>query len=470
MKRFRRRRGVRLGRRGAQPAGLPGHGLPHYGQELAPEALRREAQRVLAADCRVEPAAVLEAANRTHDVLHGLAPEEHAGTGAGIAGVDHRLAGAAPPQRDYRRAARLRLHGHDAEILLGGEHKGPGALHMVDEYLGRLVAQHPHVGRQHGLDAREVRPIANHHQPLVRHGREGFHDQRNLLVRHQPGGGQVEVLAALARAEALHIHRREYHRGRAAVDLADAPRHVGRVGHQQVHAMGGALVPDPHVMEDGPRHPALEPARQARFVEILVLEVPGVADRRMDIADVQLLRPGDDPLRHGMAGRDHEVVVGEVELFHRQRHQRQVVAERLAGARQALDERCPGVLALQHVALGVREEIDHAEQVGIGPDLEDLLQYALGAGVGGQPVVHHGHPAELAGQGTRGERRGERRGGGQRWGSHGEISVRSRSAVRRQERRWTLAKPWVRRRSRRALSCITCIMASPHSAALVGRK
>ncbi len=140
--------GGRAARRAA--AGLPRHGLPHRGQELCrkrsgekPSAFSRQTAG------RTSPLSSKRQTARTMSSTVWRGKNTPVRVPALPASITVSLA---PPRPSAITGvpASPGLHGHDAEILLGGEHKGPGALHVVDEYLGRLVAQHPHVERQHG--------------------------------------------------------------------------------------------------------------------------------------------------------------------------------------------------------------------------------------------------------------------------------------------------------------------------------
>ena len=130
-----------------------------------------------------------------------------------------------------------------------------------------------------------------------------------------------------------------------------------------------------------------------------MLQVPRVAHRRVHVAQVQLAGPGDHALGDGVVGRNDQIVGRQVELLDGQRHQRQVAAKARARERQALDEGGGGVLAAHEGALLGREEIDHAEQVGIEVDLQDLLDHLFAAGVADKPFVDDGdlhHQAQFA--------------------------------------------------------------------------
>ena len=332
----------------------------------------------------------LEGLDRGDQRLGRLRVEEHAGAPCRVAAAAHRLQRAAAAVGDHRRAAGLGLDRGDAEILLGGEDEGARALHVVDQRGVVLEAEHRHVRAGGGAHLVHVGPVADDHQPALRHAREGLDDHRHALVRHHARGGQVEVLLVGAQREARHIHRRMHHAGLAPVDLAHPPADEGRVGDEAVDAGGGAAVPQPHVVQHRAGEGALQATLHAGLAQVLVLHVPGVADRRMDVADMELVRPGQHALGHRVARRDDQVIARQVMLLDRQRHQRQVVAEAPARARQALDEGGARDPAAQEAALAGAEKVDHRIQVGLRIDLQQLLDHLLAAGMVDQPLMDDG--------------------------------------------------------------------------------
>jgi hypothetical protein len=153
-------------------------------------------------------------------------------------------------------------------------------------------------------------------QALVQTG-ECLDDQVRPLVADQPADVE-EVAGALgARREPLGIDGGVDHLGRAAVEALDALRHGGRVGDEDVHPGGGAPIPTPKPghqeagrRPDGYREP---PAFR--------LEVPGVAHRRVAVAQVRDSVGDANGLRTRMAARDDGGnVVDRVAHCPRKRH------------------------------------------------------------------------------------------------------------------------------------------------------
>ena len=141
-------------------------------------------------------------------------------------------------------------------------------------------------------------------------------------------------------------------------------------------------------MQDRAGQPALQPFRQAGRGEVLILQIPRIANRRMTVANVQLIRPGDDSFGDGVAAGKDEIVRRKIELLDRHRHQREIAAIFRPGERQLLDEGSAHRLVLQEPALPLGNQVDHAEEIGLGENIDDLLEHPLGSAVDGQPVVH----------------------------------------------------------------------------------
>jgi len=74
------------------------------------------------------------------------------------------------------------------------------------------------------------------------------------------------------------------------------------------------------------------------FTEILMLQIPGISDRRMTITDMQLVRTCQHPLRNGMATGKNHVIGRKIELLDCQRHEWQILTISCTCARQFLDE------------------------------------------------------------------------------------------------------------------------------------
>ena len=135
-----------------------------------------------------------------------------------------------------------------------------------------------------------------HDETSSRHARERLDDQADPLVRHQPRGGQVEILPLAAGNEGLAVDRRMDHLRLATVDVPDATADEARIGDEVVDAVRRVLVPQPQPVQQPLRRPAARAVVEPALAE--VLQIPGVAHRRMDVADVELLRAGEHPSSH----------------------------------------------------------------------------------------------------------------------------------------------------------------------------
>lgn len=253
-------------------------------------------------ECRnTEPLCILSAGGRSDgllrvevfdgfdDAFFRLLREE----AAGLAVFDG-LEGAASAVGDDGCAAGLGFDWGDAEIFFGGEDEGFGVLHLVLEDFEGLVAHHRDVGLGDGLGLLEVGAVADDDELLVWHLVEGFDNQLDFLVGHHARGGQVVVLLVLAAGEGRDIDRRIDDIGFAAVDFLDAARDEAAVRDEIIDAVGRARIPDAHVVQDELGEGTLEAVVKARFAQVLVREVPGIADGAVHIGDVDLVRPGQD--------------------------------------------------------------------------------------------------------------------------------------------------------------------------------
>lgn len=316
------------------------------------------------------------------DALDGLLFEE----AAGLAVFDG-LEGATSAVGDDGGAAGLGLYWGDAEVFLCGEDEGFGVLHFVPERLKGLVAQHCDVGGRDGFCLFEVGAVADDDEVLVGHLVKGLDDEFDFFVGDEARGGQVVVLFVLAAGEGSDVDGRVDDVGLTAVDFLDAARDKATVRDEIVDAVGRARIPDAHVVQDELGDGTLEAVVEAGFAQVLVREIPGIADGAVHIGDVDLVRPGQDAFGDTVRARDDEVVVGDVELLDGNRHEGQITAVVLLGAGEFLDEARMGLFILDEIALTVGQEVDEREQVGIGEDVQDLLDDALGTSVDDEPVT-----------------------------------------------------------------------------------
>lgn len=194
-------------------------------------------------------------------------------------------------------------------------------LHLILKDFKRLVAHHRDVGLGDGLGLLEVGAVADDDELPVGHLVEGFDDQLDFLVRHHARGGQVVVLLVLATSEGRDIDRRVDDIGFAAVDFLDAARDEAAVRDEIIDAVGRARIPDAHVVQDELGEGTLEAVVEARFAQVLVREVPGVAYRAVHVGDVDLVWARQDALGNAVGTRDDEVIVGDVELLDSNRHE-----------------------------------------------------------------------------------------------------------------------------------------------------
>ena len=136
---------------------------------------------------------------------------------------------------------------------------------------------------------------------------------------------------------------------------------------------------------DVPRQGPREPGGR----KILVLEIPDVAHRRVDVAQVECAWRYAHPLGDRMAGRDHDVVAGEVEALDRPGEDRQEPAVAPLGVRQPLQER--GVDRVGFDRRRARPAPPHQRvDRGRGEEPRDALEHVLAAPIARDPVVNQG--------------------------------------------------------------------------------
>lgn len=264
-------------------------------------------------------------------------------------------------------------------------------LHLVLEDFEGLVAHHRDVGLGDGLGLLEVGAVADDDELFVGHLVEGFDDQLDFLVGHHARGGQVVVLLVLAAGEGRDIDRRVDDIGFAAVDFLDAARDEAAVRDEIIDAVSRARIPDAHVVQDELGEGTLEAVVETRLAQVLMREIPGIADGAVHIGDMNLVWSGQDAFGDTVRARDDEVVVGDVELLYGKRHEGQITAVVLLGAGEFLDEARMGLFILDEIALTVGQEVNEREQVGIGEDVQDLFDDALGTGIDDEPVTDNSY-------------------------------------------------------------------------------
>jgi hypothetical protein len=98
----------------------------------------------------------------------------------------------------------------------------------------------------------------------------------------------------------------------------------------------------------------------------------------MDVGDVDLVGTGDDPLGHSATARYHKIVLREIKLLDRERHQRQKHPVPPSDARDILQERGVRTLYTEPLTVTLRKYVKERVYVGLGIAAQYLLQDALG--------------------------------------------------------------------------------------------
>ncbi|CUX49345.1 hypothetical protein AGR8A_Lc40315 [Agrobacterium fabrum str. J-07] len=184
------------------------------------------------------------------------------------------------------------------------------------------------------------------------------------------------------------IDRRIDHRGITPITFAHAAADEFGIHRHQIDAMGGADIPHANVVQNGARNPRGEAAIEPGFLEVLMLEIPGVANGAVDIGDVKLAGTGDDALGDRIAGGDDEVITAKIELLDSERHKRQIGAIFLSGEGQLLDEGGVDGTPAEKAPVALAHEIDEAIEVRVRINFEKVVKHFLGPTSVGEPVMH----------------------------------------------------------------------------------
>ncbi len=106
---------------------------------------------------------------------------------------------------------------------------------------------------------------------------------------------------------------------------------------------------------------------------------------------MHLVRSRKDALGDAVAARDHEIVVAQIELLDRERHQEQQLAIEMLHERDLLHEARARSLAAEEAALLVRNKIDERENVRFRVAVDDVLEYAFCSAIDDTPVMYDGY-------------------------------------------------------------------------------
>src|SRR5690606_37091131 len=98
------------------------------------------------------------------------------------------------------------------------------------------------------------------------------------------------------------------------------------VSNKNIHAVCTYRIEQPQIVENRTREMAGSSTFQITIAQVLEVKIPGVTDRAMYVADVQLIRCGEYTFGYHIAGRNHDVVAGQIVLLNSVGRQRQVVS------------------------------------------------------------------------------------------------------------------------------------------------
>ncbi|CAH0187882.1 hypothetical protein SRABI106_01248 [Rahnella aquatilis] len=187
-------------------------------------------------------------------------------------------------------------------------------------HIVRLIAQNFDIAASPGFYFRHFRTVTDHHQFLIRHLTECFNNQVDTLIRHHAGGGKIEVFFILLQSKTFYIDRRINNIRIPAIDLLNSPGNKLGISDKVIHAIGCPVIPNPDFMQEPAGQFPFQAFVQPRLTQILVLKIPGIADRRMHITDVQLIRAGQYAFSHRMTAGKHNVMPRHIKLLDSQRH------------------------------------------------------------------------------------------------------------------------------------------------------
>ncbi len=241
------------------------------------------------------------------DGFRCLLVEQYTGGRRGIESAD-RFQRAAAAVGDHRRTARLCFQRRNAEILLRGEHERARGRKPMVALDVRQLAQQSDVGSGGSLDARPLGAVADHDEFAVGQEPECVHDQVDALVRNEARYGDVARATHGPRAGCAperQADRSPWTRGHSN---ADAVRDGIRNRDEVTDPAAGGAVPIAQAIERATDEPAAGASIEADLAQVLVLQVPCIAHRRVAVADVQLRRRSPDTFGDRMRTGDHEVV------------------------------------------------------------------------------------------------------------------------------------------------------------------
>ncbi len=326
----------------------------------------------MAADRRRLEVEALEAEHRAGDALERLRREEHAGA-VGEDGLDEPAARVA----DDRAACGHRLHGGDAEVLLGGDDQRAAAGEERGQLaVGDAAEEVDVVARRAALEARPCRPVPGDEQRNAEVV-AGLDREVDALVVRQARRAEVEVVR-LAELEATRVHGRVHDGRRASVCGEDPPPRRLGVRDVAIGAPRGPPVPAPQRREQRARDGAL-----AGQVRLGAVEPPR---RVVAVHDVQRVEVGADAVRPAARARHDDVVAAQIERGERPRVRGKAELRMPGEPRDILQEARAHVHRAEGVRHGVRV-VDRREDRRVGPEIVEDLDDALRAAVLHEVVV-----------------------------------------------------------------------------------
>jgi hypothetical protein len=163
--------------------------------------------------------------------------------------------------------------------------------------------------------------------------------------------------------------------------------HVIGVCKEQVDVVGGLAIPQAQAVKHPARQMALDPGIKTIVTQVLEMQIPRIAHRGMDVADVQLFRGGQHAFcKRVRAGHD-DVDIAQVQRLHRERRERQVVPEPFFHEGHALQKGGLDVCRLEPCTVLRRKKVDRRRERRLWQALQHRANHIFGAAPFSEPFV-----------------------------------------------------------------------------------
>jgi hypothetical protein len=229
--------------------------------------------------------------------------------------------------------------------------------------------------------------VPRYHQFAPGHRAKRLDDQVHALVGHQARHGDVVVVLLVLERKLLNLHRRIQHPRPPPVGAPDSLAHVIGVGQEQVDVVGGLTIPKAQAVEHPAGKMALDPGIKTIVTQVLEMQVPRIAHRGMNVADVQLFGGGQHAFCKRVGAGDDDVGMAQVQRLHRERRERQVVPEPFFHEGHALQKGGLDVCRLEPSTVLRRKKVDRRRKRRLWQALQHRANHIFGAAPFSEPFV-----------------------------------------------------------------------------------